>query len=119
MKTLLATLLLSSNLVWAAECPTVRAFSCPAMHASGETLSFYVGFDQMMKVLGGGVGRTYDESQGFGEHTNCAIPVGAKSSKIKLRTSDVFRTGSVSAQIEVRYGRRKVWTPVYCSEIEF
>jgi hypothetical protein len=115
MKALIAVLVFAASLsqASAAGCDPVRAYTCSGM-IRGTNISYYVSFEEMMKVLGGKTGLTYDETQGFGEHTNCKIPTGAGSAKIKFRKSDDFLTGKVLASVKTSQG----WAKVICEELE-
>ena len=114
MKKLIAIALLSSlSTAFASSCPAVRAFSCTGLTSQGDGVSYYVGFEEMMKVLGGKKGKTYDETQGFGPHTNCQIPTGRGSAVIRFDQRDDFRTGAVNAKIKTTRGMVKV----FCEEL--
>lgn len=114
MKALIAVLVLAASLsqASAAGCDPVRAYTCSGI-IRGTNISYYVSFEEMMKVLGGQNGLTYDESQGFGEETNCKIPTGAGSAKIKFLESDDFLTGKILASVKTSHG----WAKVICEEI--
>lgn len=113
MKAFFATLVLFVSVSQAsADCGTVRAFTCSGM-VRDTNISYYVSFEEMMKVLGGNVGLTYDESQGFGADTNCKMLTGAGSAKIKLLVSDDFMTGKVLASVKTSHG----WAKVSCEEL--
>jgi hypothetical protein len=114
MKAFLTALIVAASVshASAADCGTVRAFTCAGM-VRDTNITYYVSFEEMMKVLGGKIGLTYDESQGFGEATNCKMLTGAGSAKIKLLESDDFMTGKVSASVKTSYG----WAKVSCEEL--
>ena len=114
MKKLIAIAFLSTlSCAFASSCPSVRAFSCTGLTSQGESVIYYVGFEEMMKVLGGQKGKTYDDTQGFGPHTNCRIPTGKGSAVIRLDARDDFTTGAVNAKIKTKRGTTKV----FCEEI--
>lgn len=112
-KLIVAILLTSISQVFASDCPPVRAFSCTGLTAQGDSVAYYVSFEEMMKVLSRAEGKTYDENQGFGTHTNCQIPTGRGSAMIRFDERDDFRTGSVNAKIKTPRGM----VEVYCEEL--